>query len=140
MMVRWLKFNAAGILGVGVQLGILRALTHFAGWNYLWATACAVEAAILHNFIWHERYTWRLRTRRGPGSALRRLLYFNLSNGAVSLLGNLLLMKLLVDWLGLPIIAANLCAIAACSIANFAIAEFFVFAAKPERDDGGLFV
>ena len=140
MMARWLKFNAAGILGVGVQLGILHALTHFAKCNYLLATACAVEAAILHNFLWHERYTWRLRTRRRSGSAMRRLLYFNLSNGAMSLLGNLLLMKLLVDWPGLPIVAANLCAISACSIANFAIAEFFVFSAKPERDDGGLFV
>jgi putative flippase GtrA len=140
MMARWLKFNAAGILGVGAQMGALYLLTHFVGLNYLIATAIAVETAILHNFVWHERYTWRLRTRVDPHSALRRLLHFNLSNGMVSLVGNLLLMKLFVEWLDLPILAANLGAIAACSTLNFVIAEYFVFAAKPDVHDGGLFV
>jgi putative flippase GtrA len=140
MMSRWLKFNAAGILGVGVQLVVLRLLTQMAGLNYLFATALAVEAAVLHNFLWHEKYTWRLRTKLHPHSSVRRLLHFNLSNGAVSIVGNLLLMKILVGWAGLPVIAANLCAIGVCSTVNFLIAEFFVFSAKPEANDGGLFV
>ena len=139
MMARWLKFNAAGILGVGVQLALLHLMTR-CGLNYLAATAFAVEAAILHNFVWHEKYTWRIRTRQCPRSALRRFIHFNLSNGALSLVGNLLLMKLLVDWAGLPVVAANLIAIVACSTLNFVVAEFFVFAAKPEANDGGLFV
>ena len=140
MMARWLKFNAMGILGVAVQLGVLHLLTHYAGLNYLFATACAVEAAILHNFFWHERYTWRVRTRLDPGSSVRRLLHFNLTNGAVSLAGNLLLMKLLVEWFGVPVLTANFGAIVACSTLNFAIAEFFVFAEKREQNDGELFV
>ncbi len=35
MITRWLKFNAAGILGVGVQLALLHALTRFAQLDYL---------------------------------------------------------------------------------------------------------
>ena len=27
------------------------------------ATALAVEAALLHNFVWHQQVTWRDRTR-----------------------------------------------------------------------------
>src|SRR5579863_49640 len=127
MMARWLKFNVVGILGVGLQLAALHGLTRFAALNYLAATAIAVELAILHNFLWHERYTWRMRTRLDPRSALRRLLHFNLANGAVSLVGNLVLMKVLVGCFVLPIVAANLCAIAACSTINFLIAEFFIF-------------
>jgi dolichol-phosphate mannosyltransferase len=140
MMARWLKFNAAGFLGVGLQLGILHGLTRFAGLNYMLATLVAVEAAILHNFLWHERYTWRVRTRLDPRSSLRRLAYFNSSNGAVSLIGNVLLMRVLAGWFGMPVLAANLCAIAACSTINFVIAEWFVFAAKPQTNDGGLFI
>jgi len=139
-MARWLKFNAAGTLGVAVQLGILHALTRLAGLSYLFATLLAVEAAILHNFLWHERYTWRVRTQLDPRSSLRRFLYFNSSNGAVSLIGNLLLMKILVGWFAVPVVLANLCAIAACSTINFVIAEWFVFAAKPQVNDGGLFI
>jgi putative flippase GtrA len=140
MMLRWLKFNMAGILGVFVQLGLLNLLTHFAGLHYMFATLVAVEATILHNFLWHEKYTWRIRTRLDPRSSLRRLAYFNLSNGAVSLIGNLLLMKVLVGWCGMPVTAANLCAIGGCSTLNFVIAECFVFAAKPQVNDGGLFI
>ncbi len=140
MIARWLKFNAAGILGVGVQLVSLHVFTHFARLNYLLATAIAVEATLIHNFIWHARYTWRMRTAHDPRASLRRFLHFNLINGLVSLAGNLLLMKFLVEQASLPLVAANLIAIAACSTVNFAIAEFFVFADKREPDDGGLFV
>ena len=54
---RWLAFNGVGLLGVGVQLGLVALLTHAAGLHYLLATAIAVEAAVLHNFIWHQRWT-----------------------------------------------------------------------------------
>jgi dolichol-phosphate mannosyltransferase len=140
MMARWLKFNAAGIFGVFVQLGLLHLLTRFAGMHYMVATLLAVEATILHNFLWHEKYTWRIRTRLDPRSSLRRLAFFNLTNGAASLIGNLVLMKVLVGSFGLPVTAANLCAIGACSTLNFVIAECFVFAAKPQVNDGGLFI
>jgi len=135
VFTRWIKFNAAGLIGVGVQLTTLAVLTHIAGLNYLAATACAVETAILHNFIWHERYTWAERTRTAPQLAMKRLLHFNLSNGAASLVGNLVLMKLLVDAAHLHLLLANLIAIAVCSSANFLISEYVVFAKVfPERN------
>src|ERR1700748_3214957 len=104
MISRWLKFNAAGMLGVGLQLALLHGLTRFAHVNYLAATALAVEATLLHNFLWHERYTWRIRTALKPRASLRRYLHFNLTNGAVSLAGNLLLMKLLAGQAGVPLV------------------------------------
>lgn len=126
-MKRWLKFNAVGLLGVGVQLVALQLLTGlFGASNYLWATATAVELAILHNFYWHTRWTWRDRPAT-TRQTLARLLRFNLTNGANSLLGNLLLMKLLVGVLRWPLLAANLCAIMLCGLVNFALSEFWVF-------------
>ena len=62
---RWLAFNAVGTMGVAVQLVALAALTEMAGLDYRIATVLAVETAILHNFVWHERWTWR---DRAPGS------------------------------------------------------------------------
>ena len=57
---RWLKFNFVGALGIGVQLAALATLTTL-GLRYLAATALAVETAVVHNFLWHERMTWRDR-------------------------------------------------------------------------------
>lgn len=126
LLIRWLKFNAVGLLGVGVQLTALILLTKVAGVHYLIATPLAVEAAVLHNFLWHERYTWRDRTRVKAG-APQRLLRFHLTNGLLSLVANVLLMRLLAGLLHLPLLAANVICIASCSLANFAMSHMIVF-------------
>jgi putative flippase GtrA len=128
--VRWLKFNAVGGIGIGVQLAalaIFRSLLHL---NYLLATALAVETAVIHNFLWHERYTWADRPAARFTHSLTRLARFNASNGLVSIVGNLLLMRLLVGTLRIEYFVANLIAIAACSLVNFLLSDCFVFHAQ----------
>ena len=126
--LRWLKFNAVGGIGIVVQLAVLALLQTILGMNYLVATAIAVEAAVLHNFAWHERLTW---PDRQTSARLQRLAKFNLSNGAISVIGNLAMMKLLAGVLGLNYFAANILSIATCSIANFLIADRAVFVTRP---------
>ncbi len=63
---RWAIFNGVGLLGVGVQLAMLTLMTDGLGVHYLAATAIAVEAAVLHNFFWHQRFTWRDRPSESP--------------------------------------------------------------------------
>ncbi len=118
-----MKFNAVGGLGIVVQLVALASFRGALGIHYLPATALAVEMAVLHNFIWHERWTWRDR----PGSAFGRLLRFNATTGALSILANLLLMRLFVGGLRLHYLAANLLSIAVCSVANFLLSDRWVF-------------
>lgn len=124
---RWLTFTSVGGIGMVVQLAVLAGLKNGFGLNYLLATAVAVEAAVLHNFLWHERFTWR---DRRTGKSLGRLVKFNLTTGTFSILGNLALMKLLVDELHFGYLPANGIAIAVCSIVNFLASDRFVFADK----------
>jgi putative flippase GtrA len=127
MLRRWLVFNIVGGLGILVQLGSLAVLTAFLGLNYLLSTALAVEAAVLHNFVWHERWTWAERAQGGISSSLGRLLRFHLTNGLLSMAGNLLLMRLLAGEFGMNYTAANVIAIFACSVLNFFAGDRFVF-------------
>jgi len=124
---RWLKFNLVGAIGIFVQLAALGILNGILKLNYLPATALAVEAAVLHNFLWHERFTWADRASVTRRQAFGRLVRFNLTTGAVSIFGNLLLMRLLVGQAHLPALAANLVSIAVCSLANFLASEYIVF-------------
>lgn len=124
---RWMKFNLVGALGIIVQLSILALLGQVCGIPYLPATALAVEAAVLHNFIWHQRFTWADRGSRRGRDAIVRFFSFHLSNGAISLGGNLLLMLLLVGRGHLPELAANLISVAACSVVNFMVSDRWVF-------------
>jgi len=126
-ILRWLKFNAVGGLGIGVQLAVLFVLKRGLQLDYLPATALAVEAAVIHNFLWHERYTWADRVQPSWQRSLPRLLRFNLTTGAVSILGNVELMKIMVVMGHMNYLAANGIAIALCSLANFIVSEEFVF-------------
>ena len=55
--LRWMKFNAVGGVGIGVQLAALTILRSWLKLDYLLATGLAVEIAVIHNFLWHERFT-----------------------------------------------------------------------------------
>lgn len=127
LLWRALKFYSVGAGGTVVQLASLVALREFLGLDYLVATALAVELSVLHNFAWHERFTWRDRPSRCARQVFARLFRFHFTTGALSLAGNLLLMRVLVGSVHLPYVLANLLAIAACGLLNFLVSDRWVF-------------
>jgi putative flippase GtrA len=130
--VRCAKFNVVGAMGMGVQLAALACFRRWMGGHYLYASAAAIEVTLLHNFVWHIHYTWR--DRREGTSHLRQLVRFHLSNGLVSMFGNLGLMRLLVHEARLPVLAANAIAILCCSVANYWLGNSWAFAAAHHAD------
>ena len=127
MLLRWFKFNAVGGIGVGVQLVALTILAGQLELNYLVATALAVETAVIHNFLWHERWTWADRFTQGRQGSWRRFAQFNLTTGTLSIVGNLLFMRFFVGSLGMHYLVANLLTIAVCSVLNFVVSDRLVF-------------
>jgi putative flippase GtrA len=123
--IRWGKFNLVGAMGMVVQLGALALLNRWAAGHYLYASAAALELTLLHNFVWHVHYTWK--DRRGGSALLAQLTRFHLSNGLISMLGNLVLMRILVDGAHMPLLAANGIAILCCSIINFILGDNWAF-------------
>ena len=130
---RWLKFNLVGALGIAVQLTALLALKSGLRLNYLLATALAVETAVVHNFLWHERYTWADRVHPSWRKSLPRLLRFNLAAGGVSIAGNLVLMKIMVGLGHMNYLIANAIAIASCSLLNFLVSEEWIFQVRSKQ-------
>lgn len=127
-MKTWFKFNLVGVAGFILQTGALFVLTRtMPRVSYLAATAMAVELAVLNNFVWHQRWTWRDRPTLTKKQTLRRLAKFNATTGMVSLVGNLFLMSVLVGRLGLPILSANVVTVLACSLLSFFLADRIAF-------------
>jgi putative flippase GtrA len=135
-------FFGVGALGFLVQIAALAALMSVARWTWLPATLVSVELAVLHNFCWHEHWTWRHRTlgRAAPLAPLHRLLRFHLANGLLSIAGNAALMALLVGIFGLHALPANALAVAAMSIVNFTMADRWVFRAAAPLERASAFV
>ena len=119
--------SAIGVAGVAVQLSALWFLTHV-GINYVLATALAVELALLHNFVWHEVWTWR---GAGLENRTQRLIRFHLANGLLSIGANTLLTWAFRQYWGFPLLLSNLAAISLTSILDFAMAELWVFRTLP---------
>lgn len=67
-LVRWLKFNFVGGIGIFVQLAALTLFRAGLHLDYLLATGLAVETAVIHNFLWHERFTGVTGRRRTSGN------------------------------------------------------------------------
>ena len=134
-LVRWWKFNLVGAMGMVVQLTALAAVSRCVGGHYLCASAVAVELAVLHNFVWHLHFTWR--DRRDDSMVLSQLMRFHLSNGLVSMLGNLVLMRVLVQEARVPLLVANGIAILCCSIVNFCLGDNWSFATRTRAEPDG---
>lgn len=129
-MRRWLKFNTVGIAGAGVQLACLWFLARIAGVHYVVATMIAVEIALLHNFAWHEVWTWRGMPPEGRAA---RLLRFQLANGLVSIALNALFTWIFTQDAGLPLLSANIAAMLVTALFNFLLAALWVFQPLPSQ-------
>ena len=126
-MSRAARFVWVGAGGFAVQGLALYALAA-AGLPYLLATALAVEAAIVHNFLWHERWTWADRTR--DVDRLARFIRFNGSTAVISIAGNMALRGLFAGSFGWPLLPSNLLAVLTLSVLNYLAADRLVFATK----------
>jgi dolichol-phosphate mannosyltransferase len=118
------RFGAVGLLGAVLQVALF---TELARWlPAAAAAALAVELTVLHNFVWHERVTWRDRRAPGLRERLARLWRFHAANGLVSIAGNTAVVYGLTE-LGAPSLAAQAAAIAVCAPVNFWVADRWVY-------------
>jgi putative flippase GtrA len=128
---RWAAFNLVGFGGLAVQLFTVAVLVRLLHVHYLLATAIAVELAVLHNFAWHHRWTWRDRPPSSRRDLALRLARFHALNGLVSFAGNITIAAVCTGLLHVDPVRANLIAVAACGIVNFAASHTMVFRAAP---------
>jgi putative flippase GtrA len=127
---RFGKFNLVGLLGAALQLLLLLAFTKSFGLSAVIATPLVVELVILHNFAWHERFTWRDRKVKSTRRRLIMLARFHAGNGLISLFGNTTLMYLFVQRLKAPTLPSAIASIAICSLFNFLVADQWVYARR----------
>jgi len=135
------RFIAVGALGFAVQITAFAILTTVGQWPWLPATIVAVELAVVHNFLWHDRWTWRDRSgaRHPPSvaghrcveSRTTRFVRFNMTTGLTSIAGNAVLMAVSVGVMRLPGAAANVLAVGAMSVVNFVVSDRWVFPPAP---------
>jgi dolichol-phosphate mannosyltransferase len=121
---RFARFAVVGLSGVLVDMGLLYLLSDPArlGFGLTRSKLIAAEAAIVNNFVWNDRWTFRdlVPAQRSFTAALRRLLKFN----AICLAGlglNVVLLNVQFNVLGMNRYLANAVSIAAVTAWNFLV-------------------
>lgn len=131
---RWMRFNLVGAMGFLLQTLALWLLVRGAGLSAGVAITIAVLAAVSHNFVWHERFTWPNLPRE---KRFDRWLAFHISTGLVSVLTNLGITMIVMTATGLSVVPANVIAVALASFANFWINDRLIFRAAPAVNKSG---
>jgi putative flippase GtrA len=126
MTRRLAAFITGGAIGFVLQVGALALLTMVVGWPYVPATAIAVELAVLHNFVWHDRWTFHDRHATTSETGFR-LLKYQLTTGITSVGGNVVATIVAVHVFGLHVVPANIAAVAAMTAVNYFVADRWVF-------------
>jgi dolichol-phosphate mannosyltransferase len=114
-VARFSKFLVVGGLGVVVNTLLLALLYQLAHLPLLLASAIAVEASIIHNYLWNDRWTFARSSW-----ALPRLVKFNM----VSLAGLIIttgVLWTLVTYIHMAYLLANLVGIGIATVWNFAV-------------------
>lgn len=118
-----LRFGLVGVAGVAVNMLALHVLYGIAQLPLLVASPVAVEAAVVHNYLLNDRWTFA-----GTEPSLARFVKFNLST-AMTLVVNVAVVWVLVGT-GFGYVAANLTGIALGAALNFGASSGWVWRSR----------
>ena len=116
------RFFLVGVSGYTVNLVVFALALHVAGMDYRLAACVSFVAAVTNNFVWHRRWTFKVRagSMRSQGT---RFLVVSLGSFATSLL----ILTLLVDVVGLPEVLSQAISLGVVAPVSFVINKFWSF-------------
>jgi putative flippase GtrA len=119
---RFVRFGVVGLLGVGVNLAIVRLLFGQLHWAAPFASGIAVEITIVGNFLGNNRWTFGERT-----VSLVRFLRYNLAAlGGLAITAGTF--TLLMQHTGAPYLLADLVGIGLATGWNFTASVLWTWA------------
>jgi putative flippase GtrA len=122
-----MRFQIVGFGGTLINLSCLWLLHGTLNINLLIAGAVSIELALIHNFTWHYFQTWKRRVKKTCPDYFLRLFKYNIITASIDFYLNLGILYLLVTFMELHYLAANLFAMSAGFLVKFAINETVIF-------------
>jgi len=119
----YVRFAMVGAAGTVVNLGILALLRYALGVPHAYASAAAIEASVINNFILNDVWTFKSSKKAG---ALRRFIKFHLSS-ALGLLTQWIVSYVIYYVIFSQSIIAQLVGILAGFTVNYVLSKKFVW-------------
>jgi dolichol-phosphate mannosyltransferase len=120
------RFGLVGLSGIFVNMGLLYALTEFAGLYYLASAVIAIEVSIVNNFVWNDIWTFGSTDNLRFGRKVQRFGSFQaVSMGG--LLVNMAVLFFLSDIAGVYYLVANLAGILVAFAWNYGVNRHYTW-------------
>jgi dolichol-phosphate mannosyltransferase len=117
---RILKLTAVGLVGAGINIGVLKLVTQFTGWNSYAALIPGIEVSAITNFLMSDYLALTISGRAKTGSFGGRLAKYQVSNLA-GILINYAVALLLAQLAGLNILLSDLVGIVVAFICKLSV-------------------
>ncbi|MFQ6673462.1 MAG: GtrA family protein [Fidelibacterota bacterium] len=134
LLSRILKFQVIAWGGTVVNLASLWILHGILEIPLIVAGACAIELAIVHNFIWHYFFTWRDRVGQSPTDFFSRLIQYNVVTASIDFLVNLSVLWTLTHYFGIHYLLADMAGMLGGPVIKFLANEFLIFRRRTPED------
>ncbi len=123
---QFIKFGLIGGVGTVINLLILYTFTEYLGFYYMFSAIIAFMVGATINFIMNKKWTFLERVRED--FLIKYSKYFFVS--IVALLGNLLILYILTEFVGIYYILSQFLAASASLIVNFFVSKKWIFKTK----------
>jgi dolichol-phosphate mannosyltransferase len=124
---RFLKFCLVGASGVLVNMFFFWLFYKKLGIFSLFSSFLAIQIAVLNNFLWNDKWTWREKRKPGIEQFFIRLGKFALSSNLTSASANLLGVWIFLNLLGWNYLVSNLLGIGLGVILNFLANHYWTY-------------
>ncbi|MFW6385371.1 MAG: GtrA family protein [Halodesulfurarchaeum sp.] len=114
------RFFIVGIVAAGLQTLLLWILVDIGGLQYLIGAVVAIELTIVFQYVLNNAWTFQITQHVGFGEYLQGLARTNLVRGSAIPI-QLGLLYVLVDWIEIPYLVANLLAIGGSGIYRYTL-------------------
>ncbi len=121
-----IKFLSVGASGTVVNLGVLYLLRYVLDLKHVVASAIAIEASVINNYLLHEQ--WTFRERRG-GNWLYRLIKFHMTT-SLAITMQYMTSQILYYWLGFESLISQLTGILLGFIINYLLSSRYVWSRR----------
>ena len=121
LVKQFIKFGIVGVSNTFISLAIFYILVWF-GVHYILANGVAFVLSVLNAYYWNRKYVFN----KMEGSVPRQLVKIYFSYGFTFLLSSILLF-LMVDVIGIPVVVAPLINVCITTPVNFVLNRFWTF-------------
>lgn len=127
LLKRIFSFQFIGWIGTVLNLAVLWLCYDVLQWSLLVSGALAIEAAIIHNFVWYYFWTWSDRVEYTFRDFFHLLVKYNILTAAIDFIIRLSILWVLTEYFGIHYLISDIIGMFIAPIIKYITNDAYIF-------------